>query len=396
MSDQAASGSAAAGDLILPALMAPALPPLSPRRWEDLLSQARRARLLARLAWRCAALGWMDQVPPGPRQHLHGALRVVARQRDEVLWEVDRLRWALRRLDSPVVLLKGAAYVAADLPPRRGRLFADVDLMVDRAALPVVESALLAGGWMPEKLDPYDERYYRQWMHELPPMQHVTRHTQLDVHHTITPPTSRFPIDGRVLLERAVPLADGSGLRVLAPEDMVLHSAVHLLQEGDFAGGLRDLLDIHDLLRHFGESDPGFWRALAQRSQALGVGRPVGHALHHIERLFGLAPPASARDAVAALRPAGASRALMDGLLAVALRPDHPDCDGPWTWPARQALYLRSHALRMPWYQIVPHLLRKSWMRTVARRRGAQERAVQLAQEKADREAREAASARDG
>ena len=384
------------GDLITPALTAAGLPPLSPRDWEDLLSQARCSRLLARLAWRCQDRGWMDGVPAGPRQHLQGALRVVARQRDEVLWEADRLRWALRRLDTPVVLLKGAAYVAADLPPRRGRLFADVDLMVDRAVLPQVEAALFAGGWKPEKLDPYDQRYYRQWMHELPPMQHVQRLTQLDVHHTITPPTSRFPVDGRALLLQSVPLPDGSGLRVLAPVDMVLHSAVHLMQEGDFAGGLRDLLDIHDLLLHFGASDPRFWSSLAERARALGVAVPVSHALHHIERLFGTRPPAGARDAVAALRPTGVSAWLMDRLLSVALRPDHPACDTAWTRPARWALYVRSHALRMPWYQIVPHLLRKAWMRAAARRQAAAERAELLAREKAAREQREAASAADG
>jgi hypothetical protein len=360
-------------DLITPALTATALPAFSARDWEDLLGQARRSRLLARLAARCEDQGWLAAVPSAPRQHLLGALRVVARQHDEVHWEIDRLRSALRRIDTPVVLLKGAAYVAAGLPPRRGRLFADIDILVERDQLKVVESALMAGGWVPEKLDAYDERYYRDWMHELPPLQHVERHTQLDVHHTITPPTSRFPIDGRALIERARPLPGQPRVSVLAPVDIVLHSAVHLLQEGDFDGGLRDLLDIDDLLRHFGASEPGFWEELPRRAAELGVGVPLGHALHHIERLFGPRVPPSSRAAIAALRPAGASRWLMDRLLAVALRPDHPACDTLWTRPARLALFVRSHWLRMPWYQIVPHLVRKAWMRFQAGRKKAQE-----------------------
>lgn len=40
--------------LILRALAADTLPDLSPREWEDLLSQARRTRLLARLATHAA------------------------------------------------------------------------------------------------------------------------------------------------------------------------------------------------------------------------------------------------------------------------------------------------------------------------------------------------------
>ena len=45
------------------------------------------------------------------------------------------------------------------------------------------------------------------------------------------------------LLARARPLGD-SGFHVLAPEDMVLHSAVHLYQEGELDHGMRDLLDL--------------------------------------------------------------------------------------------------------------------------------------------------------
>lgn len=367
------------GDLITPALTAAGRPEFTPRQWEDLLSQARRSRLLARLAWRYDERGWMHAVPTGPRQHLLGALRVVQRQRDEVLWEIDRLRFALRGFDGPVVLLKGAAYIAADLPPWRGRLFGDVDLLVARERLAEVETALMAGGWIAERLDPYDDRYYRQWMHELPPLQHVLRHTHLDVHHTITPPTSRFPIDGRSLLERSIPAEHGMGLRVLAPADMVLHSAVHLLQEGQFEGGLRDLLDIDDLLRHFAAADPGFWDELVRRAAELGLGVPLSHALHHVGRLFGTRPPDALRERFAALRPPALPRATMNALLAIALRPDHPACDTTLTRPARFALYVRSHHLRMPWYQIAPHLARKAWMRALQKRKDARERAARKA-----------------
>jgi hypothetical protein len=70
---------------------------------------------------------------------------------------------------------------------------------------------------------------------------------------------------------------------------------------------------------------------------------------------------------LAATASNGLRNRLMNWLLATALRPDHPDCDGPFTGLARWLLYVRSHWLRMPWYQIVPHLLRKGWMRLKAR-----------------------------
>jgi hypothetical protein len=283
-----------------------------------------------------------------------------------VRWEVDRLRVALADQPGPVVLLKGAAYVAAALPPAQGRMFNDIDIMVAREALQGVELALLGAGWVHEAIDPYDERYYRRWMHELPPLKHVWRHTWLDVHHTITPPTSRFRVDGAQLLARARPLVAGSHLAVLAPEDMVLHSAVHLMQEGDFSAGLRDLLDLDDLLHHFG-ADPGFWPELLRRARELRLGVPLFHVLVQRERLFGAAPPEALRSEVDRLASSWLSRRLMPALLEPALRPAHPSCDTAGNGAARTALYVRSHWLRMPWYQIVPHLLRKAWLRTRAR-----------------------------
>ena len=48
----------------------------------------------------------------------------------------------------------------------------------------------MLGGWATTHHDPYDQRYYRRWMHELPPMLHIRRMTLLDVHHAIVPATA--------------------------------------------------------------------------------------------------------------------------------------------------------------------------------------------------------------
>ena len=354
------------GDLLSGLWMAREQPVFTLRQWEQVLAQARRCRLHARLALLFQDRGWLTEVPVGPRQHLDSALLLAERQRNLVRWEVDRLRVALADVASPVVLLKGAAYVVLDLPPARGRLFTDVDILLDRAAMAAAEGSLLAAGWVHEKLDPYDERYYRQWMHELPPLKHVWRHTWLDVHHTITPPTSRFAVEGARLLARARPLRPGSQLTTLDPADMVLHSAVHLMQEGDFSNGLRDLLDLNDLLLHFG-ADADFWPGLLDRARELNLGVPLFHVLREVHRLFDTRPPATCAKAADALAAGPASRVLMPALLARALRPPHPDCDTAGTGAARWLLYVRSHGLRMPWHQILPHLLRKAWTRARAR-----------------------------
>ena len=65
-----------------------------------------------------------------------------------VRWEVNRISRALRDVGAPVILLKGAAYLAMQLPAARGASFSDVDVLVPKARLSQVESALLQRGWM--------------------------------------------------------------------------------------------------------------------------------------------------------------------------------------------------------------------------------------------------------
>lgn len=350
-------------DLLSPVWARPGQrPEFSLAQWESVLGQARRAGLMGRLARHHVDRGWLADVPSQPRLYLEGALRQVDRLHHELRWEIDCIRRALAPLDVPVVLLKGGAYFAAELPPRWGRLFGDIDIMVRREHLSQVEGALFRAGWISDERDAYNQRYYREWMHEIPPMRHVQRGTVIDVHHTITPPTSRMCVDGAVLMEGIVPIDECHDLFVLAPVDMVLHSAVHLFQEGEFERGLRDLLDLNDLLLHFEAHEPDFWSTLIARAHVLRLQTPLHHALLHLERLFGTRAPDAVRDAVRSMQPSWLPRRLMAALLGIALRPMHPSCHQPGEGVARWLLYVRSHALRMPMSLLVPHLVRKAWM----------------------------------
>jgi hypothetical protein len=99
------------------------------------------------------------------------------------------------------------------------------------------------------------------------------------------------------------------------------------------------------------------------RAQDLGLQLPLHHALVHAQRLFGTRAPAAHADAVAALAPAWPQRQLMHHLLATALEPSPADSRTAAEQLARWALYVRSHWLRMPLRLLVPHLVRKAWMR---------------------------------
>lgn len=231
-----------------------------------------------------------------------------------------------------------------------------------KAKLDQVEQALGRHGWQTTHHDDYDQRYYRTWMHELPPLLHTRRQTVIDVHHTILPETARLHPDPKKLITDAVPIEGKENMFVLAPEDMVLHSATHLFHDGELEHGLRDLVDLDAMLRHFGKQE-NFWDRLIERAAEMELGRPLYYALRFTHNILHAPIPDLALKAATTLGKPAAVSSLMDELLGRALMPDHPSCEDRFTPLARWLLYVRSHYLRMPLHLLVPHLVRKALLR---------------------------------
>ncbi len=328
--------------------------------WEALIRDARRTNLLARVALDVEALGLLKRVPDAPRAHLDAARNLAQAQAAAVQREVAFVDRALAACGVPIVLLKGAAYLIAGASASRGRLFSDVDILVPRAAIADVESTLMRHGWAAIKTTAYDQRYYRRWMHELPPLRHHTRQTVLDVHHAILPITARLKPDSAKLLAASRAVPGEPRLRVLAPIDMVLHSAAHLFCNEDVGNSLRDLVDLDSLLREFA-GEPGFWDALTARAVELDLARPLYYALRYAVRILDAPVPAAALQAAEVGRPPVLLRELMDALFLRTLRPgrDGASEDGLASM-ARGSLYLRAHWLRMPPLLLARHLITKA------------------------------------
>jgi hypothetical protein len=329
--------------------------------WDLLLRQAAATNLTATLLGILEQHDLLARIPAPAREHFEWARTLAARHRQAVRFEVARIGDALAGLGLPLILLKGAAYVIAGLPPARGRLFSDIDILVPKERLGEVEAALMLHGWAGNHHDDYDQRYYRQWMHELPPMQHTRRQSLIDVHHAILPETATARPDPARLRAAAVTLEGQEGVKVLAPADMVLHSAVHLFSDGEFNNALRDLVDIDRLLTHFNEV-PGFWTRLPQRAAELELGRPLFYALRYAGQLLGTPIPATVLAAADVGRPNRALLALMDQLFGRALLPMHPSCTDGLSGSARFLLYVRGNWLRMPPLMLARHLFHKAFV----------------------------------
>ena len=204
-------------------------------------------------------------------------------------------------------------------------------------------------------------------MHEIPALRHIHRGSVLDVHHSVVPPTAGYGLDVRKMLDAVVPLPGRAGVFVLSDVDMVLHSAVHLMHEGELEMGFRGLVDIDALVNEFALADAAFWERLSERAISLNLQRAVFLALRYTQRLLGTAvPPTCLERLHRAANGLGVRRlGWLDALYARGLRPVHPSLDDRYSGWARRALYVRSHWLRMPPHLLVPHLLRKAGRRLV-------------------------------
>lgn len=353
----------APGDLITQALCDPgAVLALAPTELDLLIRQARRTLLLPHLGALLKQHELLEKLPAAARAHFVAAQIITDKQDQAIRWEINRIQAALQNALPDVILLKGAAYVMAGLPVAEGRFFSDVDILVPKEKLGAAEAGLMLGGWVSTHLNAYDQRYYRTWMHELPPMMHLTRQTVLDVHHTILPETARLFPDPQKLINAALPIPGMRGLKVLAPVDMLLHSATHLFHEGEFDKGLRDLSDLDSLLRHFSRHAPDFWKNLMPRAMELDLSRPLYYALRYTTQILHTPVPSDVLQAAELKAPNRLMLKVMDALFFRAFRARHPSCDDWFTKPALQLLFVRSHWLKMPFPLLLRHLFHKAFI----------------------------------
>ena len=348
--------------LLLEAIAQPAdLVNYNNQQWELLLRLARRAQLSGYLAARLEKGGMLDSIPLRAANLLRSSLIQAKKQQQSVNWELNRVIWALDGREVSLIVLKGMAYLLLDLPNAAGRIFADLDLLVSKEDLGLIESSLLEKGWQHHALTDYDERYYREWSHEIPALVHPERGVEVDVHHTLSSPLGKLKIDPLPFRKAAVRV-QGKDIYVLNPEDMLLHCAVNLFQNNELADDLRHLVDFNEMLQFFIHRQPDvFQQKLIERANQLGLGNPLFYSLY-FSRLLLRSPVSTDLEQQLDRKPGWIARHVMHYCVPLALLPQHPDQPSKRAVLARLVLYLRSHWLRMPLYRLLPHLTYKFYL----------------------------------
>jgi hypothetical protein len=320
-----------------------------PEEWSLMFSEARRVGLLGRLS---SSLDVLEATLPARLgNHVSSSLVEVAAFQRDVLRELDHIERALAGLGTPVLLLKGACYVRMGLMAARGRIFSDVDILVAKDKVGHAEASLMLGGWQTGELDPYDQRYYREWSHEVPPMTNRRRGTTIDLHHALAMPTCRIHIDSEKMVRDAIPIEKSGFWWRLKDEDMVLHAASHLMLNSEFDRGLRDLWDIDLLFRQFSGSSVNFSDSLMERAANVGLEEIAQQALFLARHFFGTPVPE---------RIISKQDRLFVRLVGCAASTRHLDTRPRWQWVADALLSYREMYLRLPNRLLAVHLVHKT------------------------------------
>lgn len=322
--------------------------------WQLAVHQGRRLRLLARLARALEAADLLGQVPEQPLRHLRAELHLSRWRTAALSWTQEQVGEALRPLGARAVLLKGAAYLAQELPNAPGRLPSDLDILLPREQLARAAELLQRAGWREKDLDEHDRRYYLEWSHELPPMHHPVLPLELDVHHNILPATRRLRIDAARLFDAVRSVGNGPWA-VLAPADQLLHCAAHLFFDAEPRDRVRDLVDFDALLRHFG-AVPGFDEGLVTRAAELGLREPLTLGLRFAAGWFDAPLPAPLRAAMAG----GPRLVAVHGLMRRLILPGPPGEPAPPGQGVAAALVMARYQLdRLPPRVLAAHLLHR-------------------------------------
>ncbi|MCG7499394.1 nucleotidyltransferase family protein [Vibrio sp. Of7-15] len=335
---------------------------LTTHQLSDLICEARFHNMLSQLSCILNQHELKSILPHKFLTHLHSSDLQFQNQVLQLKLEHQQLSDLLTPITHPFVYLKGAAYHLAGFEEFSGRFIGDIDILISEESLPRTEKVLMGSGWITTKINSYDNKFYREYSQEIPPLKHLERGTELDVHFNILPKTLKQSRPGEIWLNHSIPLSDSNpNCRILKPEAMVLHSAIHLFYESEYHKGTRDLYDLYLLFTRF-QKDPSFWHNLIQTTDELDNGDAIFIALRYCASIFHLSVPAHVISHYQQFSANSAYQMMLDLAFTRIFCCSFPPDKQLGHVQTETFLYLRGHLKRMPLKLLIPHLTRKFFM----------------------------------
>ncbi len=325
--------------------------------WQSVILVLREEKLLATLYHLALETAVFEQYPEFAQRHLYSASIYARRQSKQIFYEALLLQELLEKNGVTPIFLKGANYTLRSSRNSQGRICSDIDVLVKVEELDSCESLLLSQNWHSEKLTQYDEQYYRQWAHEIPPLIHPFRGTVLDVHHNLYLPISGRSPKIELFINELEFTADN--FAVLKIPQTVMHSIIHLFMNENFSSGMRDLFDIYRLIEE--HSDESFWKditVLARQSHFLVE---LQYCLVALETIFSFDAPEYVSIALHDNQLSWPQKIWAKHIFVNAILPQHPLISLNRQHFASSVAYFRGHWVKMPKTVLVKHFVVKMY-----------------------------------
>ncbi len=289
---------------------------LDERDWSSVIAGGARHRVLPLMHWRtreagvaplagAAGAAGASGVAGAAGAAAHAAIPadIAARLQTEMLASTQQVLVALaaaRRIDEvladagvPALFLKGV-HLAASVYPQAGlRPMRDIDVLVPEERADDALAALERAGAARESGKDGDLDAWRAGMHHLPALVMPGRGVRVEVHTSLSPREQvsaagvRDIPDWDQLWPRAASIeCAGRTVRVLSPEDLLVHLVVHAVYHHRLSNGPLALADVGFLLARHRIDWAAVWRAAEQQ----GIVRGCVLLLRLLEREWGPEP----------------------------------------------------------------------------------------------------------
>ena len=208
-------------------------------------------------------------------------------------------------------------------------------------------------GWIGEELNDYDDKYYRKWAHEIPPLVHGQRGTIIDVHHNIVPIISKASPDIALLVAEKEELLPG--IFVLKAPAQLVHCAIHLFRNEEYRESFRDLCDVYLMCE---KQDSAFIEEALSLAQTIGFEDELLLALKFSHEILSLDLSDTALQAINSNK--ACSRSWNQKIFRRVLVPQHALMDSKISSLYFSLANIRGHLLKMPLHILIYHLTVKS------------------------------------
>lgn len=215
----------------------------------------------------------MDQLKKANRKNMARNMYLYA--------ELRRIVEVFREKDVEVMVLKGAALAEMVYGNIALRSFSDLDLLVRKEDLPYADKIMLGLGYS-SYAGGKSQEWYRNNHYHLNPYFHPDRSTVVEVHWHITEQLLQIGIDDWWKRARVTKIASCRVL-VPSPEDMLIHSCLHLYNHGYDKSLLRGISDISETLRYY--KDEVNWEQFENEVDEYEINKLVYSILYLVKKI---------------------------------------------------------------------------------------------------------------